>query len=49
MMVQRVGTNLIKECIVWYEQIIYVVWVKVPKPVRPDDDSSVPSHVRMVG
>uniref|UniRef100_A0A0D3CNM5 Uncharacterized protein n=1 Tax=Brassica oleracea var. oleracea TaxID=109376 RepID=A0A0D3CNM5_BRAOL len=28
MMVQGVGTNLINECIGWYEQIIFVVWVK---------------------
>ena len=28
MMVQGVGTNLINECIGWYEQIISVVWVK---------------------
>ncbi|KAF2589750.1 hypothetical protein F2Q70_00039458 [Brassica cretica] len=28
MMVEGVGTNLINECIGWYEQIMYVVWVK---------------------
>ena len=27
MMVQGVGTNLINECIGWYEQIIFVVWL----------------------
>ncbi|KAF2565082.1 hypothetical protein F2Q70_00018544 [Brassica cretica] len=28
MMVQGVGTNLINECIGWYEQVMSVVWVK---------------------
>ncbi|KAG2292900.1 hypothetical protein Bca52824_039569 [Brassica carinata] len=35
MMVQGVGTNLINECIGWYEPIIFVVWVK--SQGRPED------------
>ncbi|KAF3526382.1 hypothetical protein F2Q69_00050400 [Brassica cretica] len=35
MMVQGVGTNLINECIGWYEQVMSVVWVK--SQGRPED------------